>query len=308
MEMNLQHITHASIDKSRWNETIETATHGLMYAKSEFLDAMSPGWEAIICPNYEYIMPLTWRKKWGMRYLCQPAFAQQLGIFGNKTVDPILQSEFLKLAAEKFRLIEIFTNHGCHPTDTTTVCNNYVLNLNQPYERIREDYRKDLLKNLNRTQKFDLVYKESKDPGEALQIYRDTYGANMGYRPADWEAFKNLCEDRMPKGQCLIRKVVRPLPGKQETELLAIGLFLKDENRLYNVASTTLPNGRMMEANHFLFDELIREFASQNVILDFEGSDLPGVARFYQKFGPVNQPYYFWKSNRLPGPLKWLKS
>jgi hypothetical protein len=62
-----------------------------------------------------------------------------------------------------------------------------------------------------------------------------------------------------------------------------------------------------MEANHFLFDQLIREFAGQDLILDFEGSDLPGVARFYQKFGPQNQPFSFWKSNRLPAVMRWWK-
>ncbi|MCU0387633.1 MAG: hypothetical protein MUE71_03400 [Chitinophagaceae bacterium] len=88
---------------------------------------------------------------------------------------------------------------------------------------------------------------------------------------------------------------------------MAIGLFLKDDRRLYNIASTTLPNGRTLEANHFLFDQLICEFSGQNILLDFEGSDLPGVARFYQKFSPENRPYFFWKSNRLPAVLRWWK-
>jgi hypothetical protein len=82
---------------------------------------------------------------------------------------------------------------------------------------------------------------------------------------------------------------------------------LKDEKRIYNIASSTLPKGRTLEANHYLFDRLIHEFAGQNLILDFEGSDLPGVARFYEKFGSANQPYFFWKSNRLPAVLRWWK-
>jgi hypothetical protein len=56
-----------------------------------------------------------------------------------------------------------------------------------------------------------------------------------------------------------------------------------------------------------LFHQIISEFAGTPLILDFEGSDLPGVARFYQKFGAQNQPYFFFKSNRLPTGIKWLK-
>jgi len=309
MVNNLQYINHDSIDKALWDEAIEASANGLIYAQSAFLDAMSPGWDALISNGYEYVMPLTWRKKWGIRYLCQPAFAQQLGIFSRNEVQLPIQTAFLEAAAQKYRLIEIFLNHGCLPEPDSPLCNNFLVPVQRLYEAIREDYSKDLLKNLNRTQKFDLQYKEGTDTTEAITIYRDTYGKNMGYRPTDWEAFDSLCKNLFATGDCFLRKVVRPMPhGNLSEELLAIGLFLKDKKRIYNVASTTLPNGRMMEANHFLMDELIREFAGTDLILDFEGSDLPGVARFYKKFGSINQPYFFWKKNTLPTILKWIKS
>ena len=100
----------------------------------------------------------------------------------------------------------------------------------------------------------------------------------------------------------LIRKV--DLPG---SGLLAIILLLKDSGRLYNIMSTTFPEGRRMEANHFLFEQLIREFANNRLILDFEGSDIEGIARFYQKFGAVNEPYFYLRYNNLAWPIKYLK-
>jgi hypothetical protein len=43
------------------------------------------------------------------------------------------------------------------------------------------------------------------------------------------------------------------------------------------------------------------------MILDFEGSDHPGIAHFYENFGSINQPYFFYRHNRLPWPLRLLK-
>ena len=59
--------------------------------------------------------------------------------------------------------------------------------------------------------------------------------------------------------------------------------------------SVSLPAGRVKRAHFYLLDQLIAEFATKNMILDFEGSDVPGIAEFYRKFGSVNQPYPFLK-------------
>ena len=40
---------------------------------------------------------------------------------------------------------------------------------------------------------------------------------------------------------------------------------------------------------------------------DFEGSMIPGVARFYAGFGANPETYFQLKFNRLPLPLRWIK-
>jgi hypothetical protein len=216
-----------------------------------------------------------------------------------------LVEAFLRKVAQQFRLIEIFVNEQNHSESIQRNATNFVLPLHKPYDVLREQYRNDLLKNLKRTEKFLLQYRISDNTDEAIDQYKMLYGERLGYRPQDFDALKSVCKLWMGQGKCMVREVI--LQDRKLTQQLAIGLFLKDNKRIYNIASTTLPNGRTFEANHFLFDHLIREFAGQDLLLDFEGSDLPGVARFYQKFNPENRPYYFWKSNRLPAVLRWWK-
>jgi hypothetical protein len=99
-----------------------------------------------------------------------------------------------------------------------------------------------------------------------------------------------------------VRKVINA-----DGVMLSIAIFLKDEKRIYNIMNTTTDAGRDAAANHFLLDNVIREFADQNLLLDFEGSDLPGVKSFYENFGARNQPFNHYHFNRLPFPLKLFR-
>jgi hypothetical protein len=305
MEPSLLYKSHKEIDKEKWNGLIAQSPNGLAYAHTNMLDAMSPGWDALVMGDYDAAMPLTWRSKLGIRYLCQPAFCQQLGVFSKGALTAKISEAFLRRVAISFRLAEIYLHAGTMADPALISCNNFMLDLNRPYEAIRAQYKNDLLKNLTRSRRYHMTYTVHEDVCEGIELYKEYYGNRLGYRPQDYEAFAQVCVAWQKEGRCFARAV--HLEERNLKELLAFGVFLKDDNRIYNIASTTLPNGRTLEANHFLFDHLIREFSNQRLWLDFEGSDLPGVAKFYLKFDPVNQPYFFWKSNRLPMVLKWWK-
>ena len=72
--------------------------------------------------------------------------------------------------------------------------------------------------------------------------------------------------------------------------------------------STTFPDGRKPGANHFMLYEFIKEFSGQNLILDFEGSEIPSINFFYKKFGAIEQPYPFVRINKLKPLHRLLKS
>lgn len=299
---HIRYLSHAEIDKSRWDQSIKQSANALIYANSWYLDFMSPGWDALVLGNYDAVFPVTWRSKMGIRYVCQPAFTQQLGLFYTEAGLATMLPDFLKTLATRFRLIEISMNYGNEWPGQTISHYNFVLPLNGSYEIISAGYKQDLQKNLKRSAKFNIRYETSTQASAAIELYKELYGQRIGFRPQDYTFFAECVAGMMQQGKAIVRSAVSPTG-----ELLATGIFAVDDHRIYNLASTTLPNGRMMEANHFLFDQLIQEFAGSGLLIDFEGSDQPGIARFYQKFGSSNQPYYFWKTNRLPAILRWWK-
>jgi hypothetical protein len=56
-----------------------------------------------------------------------------------------------------------------------------------------------------------------------------------------------------------------------------------------------------------LIDTFIQNNSGKNLILDFEGSNIPGIARFYKGFGAMAETYYSVHQNRLPRLLRIFK-
>ena len=58
---------------------------------------------------------------------------------------------------------------------------------------------------------------------------------------------------------------------------------------------------------HKIVDTFIMENSGKDNILDFEGSMIPGIARFYESFGSEKKIYKRVRKNRLPKIIRWLK-
>lgn len=306
--MSLRYLTYKEINKKKWDDCIRNSVNALIYAESIYLDHMAANWDAIVLDDYEAVMPLTWKQKWRIKYLYQPAFIQQGGIFSSKKITAKLTQEFIGLAFEKFNFAEITLNYlnniDASKDIKITLRNNFVLQLGKGYESILKSYDPYIAQRLRRLDKFELQYRKSDDISAALKIYKKLYGERMtSVSSKDYTQFEKLC------GQLLRKKrvVCRDVYDNAGNELLAKILLLKDENRIYNIISCILPNGKKLLANYFLYNEVAKEFADENILFDFEGSDIPGVAYFYEKFSTENQQYAFVKMNRLPLPVRLLK-
>jgi len=93
---------------------------------------------------------------------------------------------------------------------------------------------------------------------------------------------------------------------KHENEIIAVSLILKSNNRLIYRTGTSNQKGKDLKAMFFLVESILITYQNKNYFLDFEGSELEGVARFHKGFGAQNNPYYYYKkyNNKL---LKVLK-
>jgi len=306
--LSIHYLTYKEIDKAKWDLCIRQSINGLIYAESVYLDHMAANWDGLVLGDYEAVMPLTWKRKWGIQYLYQPAFIQQGGIYAKKKLPAKIIRSFIEAASNKFKFAEFTINYlnELSPEKGLQVKprNNYILPLGAGYKSITHRYNSYIRQRLSRLAKFSLQYKPSTDHAAAIKLYRKLYGERMEtVTNKDYLNFEKLCKVLSKDDRLLIRQVYNN-DGK---ELLAMILLLKDSRRLYNIISCILPKGKKLLANYFLYNEVIKEFASENIMFDFEGSDIPGVSYFYNKFSGNNQQYAFVKFNNLPLPIKLLK-
>ena len=301
----VRYLKRQDIDTVRWDDCIHKASNGLIYGCRVYLDHMARGdWDALIYGNYEAVMPLPWRRKFSIRYIYQPPFTQQGGIFFLPAISaliPDLIDSFLKELRANFRFSEIFLNYA-NPHPGLRAHKNYILPLDAPYARLAAGYNKDLVRNLKLANENSLDYITDFSLDRALASFEKEYASRLpSVRKEDYYNFRSLCIDMRRTDQLLVRAVCR------QQQLLACAIVLRDHRRLHLLQSTTFAEGRKRRSNHFLLDNLIREFAGTALLFDFEGSDIKGIGQFYENFGSQDQPYFFYRHNQMPRPIRLLK-
>src|SRR5688500_2956885 len=108
---NIRYIKRADLDVEKWNACVDAAPNGLIYAYTFYLDAMCDNWDALVLNDYEAVMPLPWRKKWGVTYLYQPLLVAQLGLFG-KGITKGMFLRFLNAIPKIFKFLDYQLNAG----------------------------------------------------------------------------------------------------------------------------------------------------------------------------------------------------
>ena len=304
--MELQYIEYEKIDQQKWDACIAQCINGNIYARSFYLDAMAGRWDALVAGDYEIVMPLTYREKFFIKYLYQPAFTQQLGIFFKTTPSQELYREFMAVVKKKFKFAEIMFNHGnmdIPSVEAEKICSNFIVDLRPPYREIYAGYKNGFLKNLRRCEKFGLQYAETTDTEMIIDLYVGLYGQQFsGAGKNDFTSLKKIYTRLQTEGCVYGRKVL-----DSNGDLAAAVALLKHGNRLYNIISCITKKGRDEEANYFLYDRLFSEFCGKELLLDLEGSDIKSIADFYKTMGSADEPYPFIRYNDLPLLIRLFK-
>jgi hypothetical protein len=300
-DQHIQYLRHHELNKAKWDDCINRAANGLIYGYSFYLDAMTSDWDALVLNDYEVVMPLPWRRKWGISYLYQPFLTAQLGVFGNNLSSEIVAA-FLRAVPKKFRYWDFSLNHqnlfGINDFPLYQRI-NYVLPLHQPYEVLYKGYRENIRRNIKKSLTYGCQTAKDIDVGEIAHL---AASQDSQIKQHDLDSFATLFDLLEQKGKAETYGIV-----SKEGSLLASAAFLFSHHRAYYILVGNHPNGRTLGASHALIDAFIQEHAGQDLLLDFEGSDIRNLAFFYSSFGAREERYAAIKLNRLPWWAKWLK-
>lgn len=293
----IQYLQHSEIDKTQWDATI--AACGNIYAYSWYLDIVHPGWEALVEDDYQSVMPLTGGKKFGVNYLYQPFFVQQLGVFSKSPVTTGLTEAFLKAIPSKYRFAEIRLNEGnvfVESTQGVEYHRNVLLDLNQEYEAIRANYHQNTKRNLAKAESNNLQLVETVIPYHVVALFRDNRGALLDkWGDAEYDVLTHLAKVAQKRNAAFMLGVSEKGVG----QLICAAIFMKTKDRITFLFSGLTEEGKQRQAMTYLLDQVIQKYAHQPMTFDFEGSDDDNLARFYLGFGGVETKYPSYGFNRL---------
>lgn len=305
--MNIRYLAHNEIDFHKWDSCVHFAINSKVYAFSWYLNQVAEEWGGLIEGNYESVFPIVWNDKIpGFLQIYQPQFAQQLGLFSIHSLSEKRMLAFLEAIPEKFKRITINLNSrnksGVEADFKVEERPNFQLLLNTSYEEIASGFSSNLKRSIKKAAKHELFGGASVSPETLVDLYKTNQGKKIkDLNERSYFTLLRVIYQALHRGKGFITGV-----KSKDGELCAASFFLVNQGTITNLIPATTDKGREVCAMHFLLDVLIRTHANKPMKLDFEGSGIASIARFYKSFGASNFPYYVIKRNRLPALMRLL--
>jgi hypothetical protein len=284
-----RYLKRKHINDEKWNACIE-ANSDLPYGLSWYLDSVTEEWHALVLRDYEAVFPLPIKKKLGINIIYNPFFCQQLGLFTDAS-HPMFESTCLRFLQRKFLYcnINLHYNSVAESSSLFKLRYNYILPLNQPYEKIRENFSKNTNRNITKYKLHKVFTRPFSDANQFALFYEKNLSSQIrGYSAKHTKYLENLIRESVQRGMAeMIAAYTNP-----QNPPVAMALFIKFKNRIFNIAPISFQQARETGAMTFIIDEMIRKYANSDTILDFEGSSVESIARFYKGFGAKQQNFW----------------
>jgi hypothetical protein len=283
--MTIYYLKQADIDKTKWNYCIENAINCMVYGMSWYLDEVCENWDGLILDDYQAVMPLPWKSKFGIKYIYHPFFAQQLGVFFQKQQHNQVD-KFVRQIPSKFMKVE-FSMNAMNKVNSLLATKriNYVLNINSGYPELYKAFNENTKRKIKKGEKNYSLIREDISISDFLTLKKQNSVTRISDR--QYDILKSLFTVLIEKKHAKIIGVFN-----EENELQAAAIFVSFKNRIIYLFSASSEEGKNKSAMFAVVNKVIKENSGQNKVLDFEGSMIEGIARFFQGFGAVAENYY----------------
>lgn len=298
-------LKHNEINKRRWDDCINKSFNGNVYALSWYLDIVHPNWNALIENDYERVMPLTNSKKFGLSYMFQPFFVQQLGVFSTSQLSQEDVANFIKAIPQQYLLTQYRLNSYNkvdYDSDIIAKHRNVELDLIYDYQYLYNNYNNNTKRNLAKAEAAGLSINNNINPEIIISLFRNNRGKDVKHwKDKEYNRLLELINTAISQECCFTIGI-----NDLDNNTIAGAVFMHSHDRIIFLFSGSDEAHKDKHALTMLLDNVIREFSETQYTLDFEGSDNDGLARFYKGFGGAEVFYPEVKYNNLKGILKFI--
>ena len=302
----IHHLQRKQINEDRWNQLIESSEYTQVFFTTWYLDACYSDWSALVLDDYQAIFPIAENSKLGIKYIFQPIFNRYSGVITKDHLPQQIEEDFLNQLSQNSRYFDFCLHEQITriPEAYKTEEKKYQqLDLRSPYAELEKSYSENLRRNLKKANKAGLQLNRRYSGHEVVKQFKIHQRAvSELFTDEQYETLRHLMEsaEKNTKTYCYATM-------DSKGEIQAGAFFIEYHQRILYLKGFTTPEGKKTGAMHYLFDQLIRENAGQNRMLDFGGSNIKSIANFFHQFGSIDCIYLRLQQNRLPKALRWLK-
>ena len=279
--MKVRLLKRHEIEDEKWDECIINSRNCRHYAMSWYLNIVSPGWHGIIYGDYNAVMPIPRKQKFGFSIILQPFLCQQLGIFSSEKLSTELLNKFYRIF-KKLHPVVYNTNLLNSPDSSSGIKLEYLpnieLDMNKDHSDLRSRFSKNTKRNISKAKKEGLTTDETEPNEDVFDFIFENL--RFSYSSKEQGKFRKVVEQSFSREECVLIAC-----KDSHRELLSIGFFISHKNRITFLGSSSSEKGYQKQAAFLIFDTVIENYSSRDFVLDFEGSKNEGIARFYKGFG-----------------------
>ena len=243
---------------------------------------------AFIEGDYIAVLPVPNKKKNGvLPYVFLPFFTQQLGIIGKSANEDEVWWKKLKL---KFLWIDYRWNQSnCLPGKESKP--NVELDLNRPYEELKQGYSKQNKRNIKRFEKQELTITTGKI-NDIVKVFVDSKGQEVtSLQGIPYGVLTQLAQ-KLEQNDHFKGKVHTPTII-HNGNILAGAVIMEWKKRAILILLANSNAAKKIGASTALIDAFIQKNAHKKLTFDFEGSAIDSLKRFYLGFGGEEKAYPF---------------
>jgi hypothetical protein len=302
----IQFVLNKHIDKAKWDACLQQSINNSVIVTSAYLDFVCDTWDALILNDYEAIFPLVGKSKYKIAYLYQPYFSRYLGVYSTKEITQKIVTDFIEAIPKQYKLIE-FCLHECNTfsiDNLKTIERRFQkLDLKNDYDSLFKNYSENVKRNLKKAAKVDFVVNKNLAPQEIVELFKQNKGGELAvFSENDYKRLNKLMHHFFTNNQAISIGIYL------NDNLCAAGFFIDYNKTLLYLKGAVNEEGKANGAMQLLFDEIIKTNCQLKNTLDFGGSSVESVARFYKSFGAKDCIYLQLKQNNLPKIVSWIKS
>lgn len=301
MSDQIRYIPHQQIDDKKWDQCISASVNGNLYAYSWYLNLVCERWDALVEGDYQRVFPLPFRRKAFTKYVYTPYFTQQLGLFSIPHLGAEHTDAFLRALPKEVSYLDLNLNtlNKVGEGYDTRPNTNYELELISSYEKLSAAYSDNIKRNIAKAEKARLQWVNHVSPAEIIDLFRWNKGKDVkAFGAQEYAVLERLLHRLMHQRRLSITGAIGG-----PNQLLAGLVIAEIEGRSVLLFSATERRNENYGALPWLIDRYIRAHSGAHRILDFEGSNDPGLARFYKGFGASETIYLRLLIDRL-NPLQ----